>query len=179
LSGGDLIFSGNRYKLQGGTIDFTNISRTQPVVDMAANTTINQYDIQIHFWGPADHLQTNYASDPALPPSDIINLIAFGTTSEASAGWTSNYRTASAVNAHQNISIFMAFRQTPSTTVMSTGSRAFTQTTESELRRTSWRRSRAPIKTIRLNIVSFDRVTDKHDGFALSRRLNATVKDEL
>lgn len=85
LSEGDLIFSGNRYRLQGGTIDFTNTSRTQPVVDMAVNTTINQYDIQMHFWGPADHLHTNYSSDPALPPSDIINLIAFGKTSEAQA----------------------------------------------------------------------------------------------
>ena len=85
LSGGDLIFSGNRYKLQGGTIDFTNTSRTQPVLDMAVNTTISQYDIQMHFWGPADHLHTNYASDPALPPADIINLIAFGKTSEAAA----------------------------------------------------------------------------------------------
>ena len=85
LSGGDLIFSGNRYKLQGGTVDFTNTSRTQPVVDMSVRTTISQYDIQMHFWGPADHLHTNYASDPSLPPSDIINLIAFGKTSEAAA----------------------------------------------------------------------------------------------
>ena len=85
LSGGDLIFSGNRYKLQGGTIDFANTTRTQPVVDLSVNTTISQYDIQMHFWGPADHLHTNYASDPALPPSDIINLIAFGKTSEADA----------------------------------------------------------------------------------------------
>ena len=85
LSGGDLIFSGNRYKLQGGTIDFTNRSRTEPVLDMAVNTTIDQYNIQMHFWGPADHMHTNYASDPALPPSDIINLIAFGKTSEAAA----------------------------------------------------------------------------------------------
>jgi translocation and assembly module TamB len=85
LSGGDLIFSGNRYKLQGGSIDFANTTRTQPVVDLSVNTTISQYDIQMHFWGPADHLHTNYASDPALPPSDIINLIAFGKTSEADA----------------------------------------------------------------------------------------------
>ena len=85
LSDGDLIFSGNRYKLQGGTIDFTNTSRTQPVLDMSVNTTISQYDIQMRFWGPADHLHTNYASDPALPPADIINLIAFGKTSEAAA----------------------------------------------------------------------------------------------
>src|SRR5262249_24107092 len=44
-----------------------------------------QYDIQMHFWGPVDHLHTNYASDPSLPPSDVINLIAFGKTSEAAA----------------------------------------------------------------------------------------------
>ena len=64
LSSGDLIFSGNRYILQGGTIDFRNPSRTEPVLDMAVNTTIDQYDIQMRFWGPADHLHTNYASDP-------------------------------------------------------------------------------------------------------------------
>jgi len=50
---------------------------------MAVNTTIQQYDIQMRFWGPVDHLHTNYASDPALPPADVINLIAFGKTSEA------------------------------------------------------------------------------------------------
>jgi translocation and assembly module TamB len=85
LTGGDLIFSGNRYLLQGGTIDFVNRMQTQPVVNVAVNTTIQQYNIQMRFWGPADHLHTNYASDPALPPSDIINLIAFGKTTEASA----------------------------------------------------------------------------------------------
>jgi translocation and assembly module TamB len=85
LTDGDLIFYGNRYLIQGGTIDLRNPSRTEPVLDVAANTTINQYNIQMHFWGPADHLHTNYSSDPALPPSDIINLIAFGKTAEAAA----------------------------------------------------------------------------------------------
>jgi translocation and assembly module TamB len=85
LSSGDLIFSGNRYILQGGTIDFRNPARTEPVLDMAVNTTIDQYDIQMRFWGPADHLHTNYASDPPLPPADVVNLVAFGKTSEAAA----------------------------------------------------------------------------------------------
>jgi translocation and assembly module TamB len=85
LSSGDLIFSGNRYVIQGGTVDFRNPSRTEPVVDMAVTTSIQQYNIQMRFWGPADHLHTNYASDPSLPPSDIINLIAFGKTTEAAA----------------------------------------------------------------------------------------------
>jgi translocation and assembly module TamB len=85
LNGGDLIFMGNRYVLQGGTIDFVNPSRTEPIVNVGVNTTVDQYNIQMHFWGPADHLHTNYASDPSLPPADIINLIAFGKTTEASA----------------------------------------------------------------------------------------------
>jgi translocation and assembly module TamB len=83
LNSGDLIFRGNRYLLQGGAIDFVNPSRTQPVVDLGVNTTIQQYNIQMRFWGPADHLHTTYASDPALPPADIINLIALGKTIEA------------------------------------------------------------------------------------------------
>ena len=85
LSGGDLVFAGNRYVLQGGTVEFVNPTRTDPVVNLGVNTTIDQYNITMQFWGPVDQLHTNYASDPALPPSDIINLIAFGKTTEASA----------------------------------------------------------------------------------------------
>ena len=85
LNGGDLIYRGNRYVLQGGTIDFINPSETQAVVNVSANTEVQQFNVQMHFWGPVDHLHTNYSSDPALPPSDIINLIAFGKTQEASA----------------------------------------------------------------------------------------------
>jgi translocation and assembly module TamB len=84
LNGGDLIFSGNRYVLQNGTIDFVNPYETQPVVNVSVGTTIQEYDITMHFDGPIDRLHTNYASTPALPPSDIINLIAFGKTTEAS-----------------------------------------------------------------------------------------------
>lgn len=85
INGGDLIFRGNRYVLQGGTLDFVNPSQTLPVVNLSANTTVQQYNVQMHFWGPVDHLHTNYSSDPALPPSDVIRLIAFGKTEEANS----------------------------------------------------------------------------------------------
>lgn len=84
LNSGDLLFMGNRYLLQGGTIDFANASQTQPVLNVAANTTVEQYDIHLQFHGPTDHLRTNYTSVPSLPPSDIINLLVFGKTSEES-----------------------------------------------------------------------------------------------
>ena len=85
LSGGDLIFQGNRYVLQSGVIDFVNPYQTQPVVNVRVDTTIQQYNIHMNFHGPVDQLRTSYTSDPSLPPPDIINLIAFGQTTEASA----------------------------------------------------------------------------------------------
>ncbi len=85
LTGGDLVFHGNRYLLQSGVIDFINPSRTEPNVNASITTSIQQYNIGMRFEGPIDRLRTSYSSDPALPPADIINLIAFGKTQEAAA----------------------------------------------------------------------------------------------
>jgi translocation and assembly module TamB len=85
LSGGDIILNGDRFVVNGGTIEFVNPSETQPVVNLSLNTTIQQYNIFMRFNGPIDQLRTNYSSDPSLPAADIINLLAFGSTTEASA----------------------------------------------------------------------------------------------
>jgi len=83
LTDGELLFQGNRYVLQGGVIDFVNPSRTEPNVNASLTTTIQQYSIGMRFEGPLERMRTSYSSDPALPPADIINLIAFGKTQEA------------------------------------------------------------------------------------------------
>lgn len=83
LTSGDLIFRGNRYVIQSGTMDFVNPIRTVPTVNVTADTTIQQYNLHLHFQGPVDNLRTAYTSDPALPPADIINLLAFGQTTES------------------------------------------------------------------------------------------------
>ena len=83
LSGGDIIINGERFVLAGGTVQFINPAETQPVVNVSMDTTIKEYNIHLRFNGPVDQLRTNYASDPALPAADIINLLAFGKTSEA------------------------------------------------------------------------------------------------
>jgi translocation and assembly module TamB len=85
LSSGDIILNGNRFVLNGGTIAFVNPSETEPVVNLSLQTTIQQYDIFLRFNGPAEQLRTNYSSNPSLPSADIINLLAFGQTTEASA----------------------------------------------------------------------------------------------
>ena len=58
---------------------------TQPVLNVSLTTTIQEYKIDLRFRGPADQMRTQYSSDPSLPQADIINLLAFGQTSEASA----------------------------------------------------------------------------------------------
>ena len=85
LTGGDVILHGSRFVLTGGTVQFVNPSTTEPVLNVSMTTTIQEYKIDLRFQGPADRLRTQYTSDPSLPSADIINLLAFGQTTEASA----------------------------------------------------------------------------------------------
>ena len=93
LTDGDIILNGDRFLLDGGTIAFVNPTETEPVLNVSLKTTIQQYDISLRFNGPVDQLRTNYSSDPALPAADIINLLAFGQTTEASAQSSANTST--------------------------------------------------------------------------------------
>lgn len=85
LTGGEMFLANNRYVIQNGTINFVNPVETEPVVNLNVTTVVDQYNITLHFQGPISRLQTNYTSQPALPPVDIINLLAFGKTTEAQA----------------------------------------------------------------------------------------------
>jgi len=85
LTNGDIILNGNRFLLNGGTIQFVNPSETEPVVNVSLNTSIQQYSIFLRFQGSVAQLHTEYSSDPALPSADIINLLAFGKTTEANS----------------------------------------------------------------------------------------------
>jgi translocation and assembly module TamB len=82
LTGGELFLRGKRFVIQNGTIAFLNPVETEPVVNLQVNTTVEQYNIALHFQGPVQHLRTTYTSDPALPPVDIINLLVRGQTTE-------------------------------------------------------------------------------------------------
>lgn len=86
LNGGEIFFLGKRFDMQsGGSIEFVNPVRTEPVLNLYVKTTVQQYDITLNFIGPADRLRTSYTSDPALPTSDIISLLTTGQTAEESA----------------------------------------------------------------------------------------------
>jgi translocation and assembly module TamB len=85
LTGGEVFFLSKRFEVQHGTIAFSNPVQTEAVVNLYVKTVVKQYNITIHFAGPATQLKTSYTSDPALPELDIINLLAFGQTTAEKA----------------------------------------------------------------------------------------------
>jgi translocation and assembly module TamB len=84
LLGGEMPFRGNTFELTRGDINFSNPFRLDPVLNVEATSTINQYAVTIDFSGPASHLALNYRSDPPLPDSDIVALLALGSPGEGS-----------------------------------------------------------------------------------------------
>ncbi|HEY8714864.1 MAG TPA: translocation/assembly module TamB domain-containing protein, partial [Candidatus Acidoferrum sp.] len=81
LLSGELFFAGNRYRVARGDINFANPFRLDPVLNVEASTTIQQYEITLNFNGPSSKLALAYRSDPPLPSNDIVALLALGQTS--------------------------------------------------------------------------------------------------
>jgi len=84
LRNGEIGFGGNRYQVSRGDIDFANPFRLDPLLSIQAITHISQYEVTLDLTGPASHLTTSFRSDPPLPSSDIISLMAQGQATQSS-----------------------------------------------------------------------------------------------
>jgi translocation and assembly module TamB len=82
---GEVYFNGTKYSLERGDVTFINPVTTTPVLDLQAKTRIRDYDVTLNLNGQIDRPSVTYRSEPPLPTSDIIGLLAFGQTSEESA----------------------------------------------------------------------------------------------
>ena len=87
---GDVFFNGTRYHMERGDVSFTNPTRIEPILNMDLTAHIRDYDVTLGLHGPMDHMATNYRSEPPLPTSDIIALLAFGRTREDLAAPVAN-----------------------------------------------------------------------------------------
>jgi translocation and assembly module TamB len=85
LLGGEMSFRGNNFALTRGDINFANPFQLDPELNIEATSTISQYQVTINFSGRASKLSLSYRSDPPLPDTDIIALLALGSTGEESA----------------------------------------------------------------------------------------------
>ncbi|MBI1940840.1 MAG: translocation/assembly module TamB domain-containing protein [Acidobacteria bacterium] len=79
---GEALFRGNRYKINRGDISMTNPFRTQRTIDLEAQTRVQRYDLTVDLSGPLHRLKVAYRSDPPLPTSDVLSLLALGFASQ-------------------------------------------------------------------------------------------------
>jgi translocation and assembly module TamB len=82
---GQATFHGTRFTLERGDITFANPVAIEPQLNLQASTHVRNYDLNITVTGTPDRLNLNYRSEPPLPKSDIIALLALGRTNEESA----------------------------------------------------------------------------------------------
>jgi translocation and assembly module TamB len=83
---GEVYLNGTKYRLERGGVTFSSPAST--FLDLEAVTRVRDYDITLSLSGDVSKpngLKTNYRSEPPLPASDIIGLLAFGQTTEQSA----------------------------------------------------------------------------------------------
>jgi translocation and assembly module TamB len=85
LLGGEMSFRGNTFTLTRGDVNFANPFQLDPELNIEATSVISQYQVTINFSGRASKLSLSYRSDPPLPDSDIIALLAVGSTGQESA----------------------------------------------------------------------------------------------
>ena len=77
---GNAIIAGTRYELQRGDVTFTNPVRIQPNIDISATARVEDYDINLGLHGTPDKMSVTYRSDPPLPETDVVALLALGRT---------------------------------------------------------------------------------------------------
>jgi translocation and assembly module TamB len=85
LDRGEWTFLGNRYRVQGGLIEFSNPYEFDPFFDLTATsrvrTTGQYYDVNLRMSGTLSKFQFSISSEPWLPDFQIISLL-FGETAD-------------------------------------------------------------------------------------------------
>jgi translocation and assembly module TamB len=75
---GEIVFFGNKYSINQGTISFFNAAKIEPVLNVDLETKARGVDVILTVSGPITKLNVSYRSDPPLQFSDILALLATG-----------------------------------------------------------------------------------------------------
>ena len=76
---GEWAFGGLRYRMRGGSIDFSNPLRFEPFFDLEAETRVRAssqtFNVTIKLTGTLDKLAPSITSDPWLPEFQVVSLL--------------------------------------------------------------------------------------------------------
>lgn len=84
--GGTVTYADNVYSVERGLLTFSNPLRIDPVIDVAATTEVDDYDITLQLSGTLDRLDASFSSDPPLADLEVLQLLATGTAPGAGDG---------------------------------------------------------------------------------------------
>jgi translocation and assembly module TamB len=88
ITEGELLFFGNKYTINQGSISFFNPARIDPILNIDLETKARGVDVILTVSGPLNKLNVNYRSDPPLQFGDIVALLATGRApTDPSLGW--------------------------------------------------------------------------------------------
>jgi hypothetical protein len=68
-------------RVQNGTVTFTPAGGLDPELNIRGSSNIGRFDVNVFFYGPVSAPRTAMTSDPPLAESEIMTLLATGTTS--------------------------------------------------------------------------------------------------
>jgi len=80
VTNGQLVFFGNTYTVNTGTVNFSNPNAIEPVLNVSLQTTAQGVDVLLGVSGTMDNLSLTYHSDPPLTFQQIVQLLATNTT---------------------------------------------------------------------------------------------------
>ena len=80
ITDGELVFFGNKYTVNTGTVNFYNANTIQPIVNFSLQTVAQNVNVVLGVTGPVDNLALSYRSDPPLTFQQIVQLLATNTT---------------------------------------------------------------------------------------------------
>lgn len=80
ITGGTLIFFGNKYAVNRGSVAFYDALKIEPILDIDLETSVKSVDVTLGVSGPIENLKLTYRSDPPLKFEDIVALLATGRT---------------------------------------------------------------------------------------------------
>jgi translocation and assembly module TamB len=80
VTNGQLVFFGNTYTVNTGTVSFSNPNAVEPVLNVSLETTAQGVDVLLSVSGPMNNLSLSYHSDPPLTFQQIVQLLATNTT---------------------------------------------------------------------------------------------------
>jgi translocation and assembly module TamB len=77
---------GSRFDVKRATVDFQDPRRINPRLDARGETKKGNYNIAVLVSGTFEKPEVDFTSDPPLSRTDIVSLLAFGVTTQASSG---------------------------------------------------------------------------------------------